>query len=304
MPIDEIRLNFDQGSLWILNICLAVIMFGIALNLEIADFRNVFKAPRAAIAGMLSQFIVLPLLTFLFILIVQPYPSFALGMILVAACPGGNISNFMTHLAKGNTALSISLTAVSTTGAILLTPLNLQLWGSLYEPTSSILRQVNVNFIDVFNTVALILGLPLALGMILRKLKPKPAQQISEWLKPISMIIFVGFVVVALGANWDYFVEYIHLVLLLVFFHNILGLSAGYYIGKAFGLEFWNRKTLAIETGIQNSGLGLLLVFTFFDGLGGMAIIAAWWGIWHIISGLGLSFYWSRSGIAKLQSEA
>ena len=301
MPIDEIRLNFDQGSLWILNICLAVIMFGIALNLETDDFKNVFRAPRAAIAGIVSQFVVLPVLTFLFILVVEPYPSFALGMILVASCPGGNISNFMTHLAKGNTALSISLTAVSTTAAILLTPLNLQLWGSLYEPTSSILREVDVSFIDVFNTVALILGLPLILGMIIRKVKPKPAQRISNWLKPVSMIIFIGFVVAALGANWNYFVEYIHLVILLVFVHNILGLSAGFYVARAFGLEYWNRKTLAIETGIQNSGLGLLLIFTFFDGLGGMAIIAAWWGIWHIISGLGLSFYWSRSGFSKIK---
>ena len=301
MPIDEIRLNFDQGSLWILNLCLAIIMFGVALNLRPADFINVLKTPRSALTGIISQFVLLPFLTWLLIIIVRPEPSLALGMIMVASCPGGNISNFMTHLAGGNTALSISLTAVSTFGAIVMTPLNLQFWGGLYQPSALLLRTVQVNFFDLFQTIALILAIPLIAGMIFRHYHQTIALRISSWLKPLSMLIFAMFVVVALGSNWHYFLTYIDKVLLLVLMHNALGLLLGFYSAKIAGLNLSDQKTITIETGIQNSGLGLLLIFTFFDGLGGMAIIAAWWGIWHIISGTGLSFFWSRVTVSELR---
>ena len=299
--LDSLRLNFRPDSLLILNLTNAFIMFGVALNLRPADFINVLKTPRSALTGIISQFVLLPFLTWLLIIIVRPEPSLALGMIMVASCPGGNISNFMTHLAGGNTALSISLTAVSTFGAIVMTPLNLQFWGGLYQPSALLLRTVQVNFFDLFQTIALILAIPLIAGMIFRHYHQTIALRISSWLKPLSMLIFAMFVVVALGSNWHYFLTYIDKVLLLVLMHNALGLLLGFYSAKIAGLNLSDQKTITIETGIQNSGLGLLLIFTFFDGLGGMAIIAAWWGIWHIISGTGLSFFWSRVTVSELR---
>jgi len=304
MDIDNVRLNFNSDSLLLLNVSLAVIMFGIALSLEPRNFADIIKYPKAALTGMISQFILLPAMTFLLIIVLEPHPSFALGMMMVAACPGGNISNFMTHLAKGNTALSISLTAISTLAAIVMTPLNLNLWASLYPPTHNILQAVEIEFFSLLKTVSLILGAPLIAGMLFRYLQKELADRISNFLKPVSMLIFIGFVVFALSANWNYFLIYLELVVLLVLVHNLLGLSLGYFSGSVAGLQKTDRRTLAIETGIQNSGLGLLLIFSFFDGLGGMAIIAAWWGIWHIISGLLVSSYWSGLNFSFAQNQS
>ena len=145
-PIDQVTLNFSEANLFYLNLSLGFIMFGVAINLRVEDFIRVIKSPRSAVAGILSQFIVLPALTFLLILIIQPRPSFALGMMLVAACPGGNISNFMCAMARGNTALSVSLTAVSSSLAIIMTPVNLTLWAGMYAPTANILTQVSLDF--------------------------------------------------------------------------------------------------------------------------------------------------------------
>jgi len=293
LDIDTIQIHFSQEALWLLNLCLAIVMFGVALDISPADFKRLWRSPKSSLLGVASQFIILPALTFGLILILQPKPSIALGMILVAACPGGNISNFMTHLSGGNTALSVSLTAFATVAAIFMTPFNLQFWGNLYPPTASILRTISINPLDIFKTIALILGLPLILGMWWRSYQPELAQKIAKWLKPLSILIFIGFVAVAFSLNYDIFKKVIHLVILIVLIHNAVALSSGYLLARIFSLPLADQKTLTIETGIQNSGLGLLLIFTFFEGLGGMTIIAAWWGIWHILSGLAISWYWS-----------
>ncbi len=294
MDVDAIQIHFSQDALWLLNLCLAIIMFGVALELSPSDFKRLWQHPKSSLLGILSQFILLPAITFLLILVLEPIPSVALGMMLVAACPGGNISNFMTHLAGGNAALSVSLTAFATIAAIFMTPFNLQFWGSLYAPTAEILKTVSIDPWQIFQTIALILGIPIILGMWLKKIQPGLAKKMARWLKPLSILIFVGFVAVAFAINLDIFLQVIHLVVMLVFIHNGVALSTGFLLATVFSLPKADRKTLTIETGIQNSGLGLLLIFTFFDGLGGMAIIAAWWGIWHILSGLTIGWFWSR----------
>ncbi len=293
VELDDVKINFDANGLWVLNIALAIVMFGVALGVTINDFKELFKQPKVVLLGILSQFVLLPFVTYLFILLIKPQASIALGMMMVAACPGGNISNFMTHLAKGNTALSVSLTAFATFLAMVLTPINFQFYGNLYEPTAQLLENVELNFLDLVQLVLLILGIPLVLGMTLRSKMPELAQKLSKILRPFSIFVFVGIVVVAFSNNLDIFNQYIDKVLLIGISHNIIAIALGFFVAKAFGLSFKNQKTLAIETGIQNSGLGLLLIFTFFNGLGGMALMAAFWGIWHIVSGLCLSFYWS-----------
>lgn len=282
-----------------LNLCLAIIMFGIALDIKLEDFKKVFIAPKAVFVGLFLQFILLPTSTFLLVWIIQPSPSIALGMILVAACPGGNISNFMTHLSRGNTALSVSLTSIGTILAIVMTPLNLQVWASMYPPTANILHEVRLNLWDVFITIAMLIGIPLLLGMTISNKYPIIAAKISKRVKPFSIFIFATFVVVAFLKNVGAFLEFIHLVIVIVFIHNLAALLLGYNVARLFGLSLENRKTLALETGIQNSGLGLILIFGFFQGLGGMAIVAAWWGIWHILSGLAISTYWSHTAATQ-----
>lgn len=297
--LDSVKINFDTNGLWVLNIALAVVMFGVALGISIKDFKLLFKAPKLLIAGILSQFILLPFVTFLVVLLLKPQHSIALGMFMLAACPGGNISNFMTHLAKGNTALSISLTAFATVLAVFLTPLNFELYSRLYEPTSILIKEVHLSFLELLKLVTLILGIPLVLGMALRYKYKALAIKLSKLLKPLSILVFIAIVCIAFFNNIDVFMGYIKYVVGIGVFHNALALLLGFLVAKLFRLSFKNQKTIMIETGIQNSGLGLLLIFTFFNGLGGMALIAAFWGIWHIISGLILSLYWSRKNQLK-----
>ncbi len=292
--LDSLKINFDTEGLWVLNITLAIIMFGVALGITKDDFKRLFKNPKILLTGVISQFFLLPLVTFLFIKLVNPMPSIALGMMMVAACPGGNISNFMTQMAKGNSALSISLTAFSTLVCLVMTPFNLYFYGNLYAPTAVILQTIELNPWELVKLVTLILGIPLILGMWVRKSKPDLSIKLAKILKPISLIIFMLFIVIAFYENLDIFINYIEYVLILVIVHNLLALATGFYFAKLMRLTFTDQKTLAIETGIQNSGLGLLLIFSFFNGLGGMALLTAFWAIWDIFSGLALAGYWSK----------
>lgn len=292
--IDALRLNFSQDSLLVLNLCLAIIMFGIALDINTHDFKLILKNPKSAIVGIIAQFFALPLLTYLLILVLKPQASIALGMILVAACPGGNISNFMTHLSKGNTALSVGLTSLNTVISLVMTPLNFQLYGNLNESTRGLLNEIHLDFWDLSKTVITIILIPLALGLLSRKWKPNLSQRFSPIFRVASILIFIAFVVIAFSKNLDIFLEYIKYVILLVLIHNAVAFFTGYGIASLAKLDSRDRRSLTIETGIQNSGLGLVLIFAFFDGIGGMALVAAWWGIWHIISGLSLAGFWSK----------
>ncbi|MBU9723334.1 MULTISPECIES: bile acid:sodium symporter family protein [Bacillaceae] len=294
MDIDQVLLNFNPTSLMILNIFIGFVMFGVALDLKVQDFKNAFSTPKPMLIGLFSQFVLLPAFTFLLVLAIQPRPSIALGLLLIAACPGGNLSNFMTHLAKGNTALSINMSAVATVAAIVMTPMNVMFWGSLLPETNAILRSFTINPWDMLELIVLILALPLAIGMFVKYRKPDFASRASKPMKYFSIIVFIGFVVVALINNWQYFLEFVGLVILAVFLHNLVALLSGYFAAKLFKLREPSRRAIAIEVGIQNSALGLILIFNFFDGLGGMAVVAAWWGVWHIVSGLTVAFFWSK----------
>ena len=292
--LDSVKINFDVDGLFFLNLTLAIIMFGVALDIKLSDFLRIIKNPKSVLVGVLSQFILLPALTFLLVLIIKPIPSIALGMFMVAACPGGNISNFMTNYAKGNAALSVSLTAIATLFAIVMTPFNFQFWSGLYAPTSTIISSVSISPLEMVKVISLLLGVPLILGMFVSHYFPKLAKKVSPYFKVGSIIFFLLLIVLALSKNTEIFIKYIHYVLFIVITHNIVALLLGYNLARFARLSKRNRRTLAIETGIQNSGLGLLLIFSFFDGLGGMAILAAFWGIWHIVSGLILATYWSK----------
>ncbi len=292
--IDQIRLNFNPQTLFALNIVIGLMMLGVALELKVEDFKRIIVSPKAPTIGLCAQFILLPAFTFLLTLVLRPAPSMALGMILIGACPGGNLSNIMTYLARGNAAVSISMTAVSTAVAVVMTPFNLAFWGNLNPSTASILRQVGLNPFDVFTTIVMILGIPLAVGMLISHLLPSLAAKIRKPFKVFSFIVFIGFVAAALSANWQIFLKVIGLVVFGVLLHNALALNLGYWSARLMRLEKRDVRAVAIEVGIQNSALGLILIFDFFEGLGGMAIVAAWWGIWHIISGLSVAIFWSR----------
>jgi bile acid:Na+ symporter, BASS family len=190
--------------------------------------------------------------------------------------------------------LSISMSAVSTVAAIFLTPVNVMFWGSLYPGTEPLLRSFTINPVDMLFTIFLMLGLPLVIGMFIRYKYPVLAMKVNKRMKNVSIAFFILFLLSALISNFTYFVQFVGMVVLVVFLQNLIAILSGYFSARAFKLPEADRRAIAIEVGIQNSGLGLVLIFNFFDGLGGMAIVAAWWGVWHLISGLSLAAFWSR----------
>lgn len=287
--ITDIQIAFSDDSLLLLNICLGFIMFGIALGIDTRDFKGVSKQPRGILAGVISQFLLLPAFTFLLIILFKPNPAFALGLMLVACCPGGNVSNFISHISGANAALSVALTGLATLLCPLFTPLNFELWTMLIPDARNLLRTFNLNFYDILITVITLLLIPLIFGLWFRKKWPKITLQIEKPIRIVSFLILMCFIGVALAKNFHVFSDYISAVFLLVFLHNTLAFGIGYLSGKVASLSVRDLRSVTIETGIQNSGLGLIIVFTFFNGNGAMALIAAWWGVWHIISGISLA---------------
>jgi len=294
VDIDAIRINFNPDQLFVLNICLAFLMFGVALDIKLVDFKNIFKQPKAPFVGLFSQLICLHLLTLALIYILKPPASLALGMVLVSCCPGGNVSNFAVHLAKANAALSVMLTSITTLSAIFITPLAFTFLTPLIPNLESVQQDIYVEPIEMIKTIALLIFLPLAAGMIMNSRFPTFTERIKKAVRILSMIIFLSFVVFAIAGNYDNIVNYIYLVFYIVLIHNTLAYIMGYSIARGAGLPKADAKAISIETGIQNTGLGLILIFNFFDGLGGMALVAACWGIWHLISGFTLAMIWSR----------
>ncbi len=287
-------LQFDPTSLVVMNLIMACMMFGVSLSLRLEDFRRIAMAPIAPLAGLVAQFLLLPLATCLFTWALAIDPELALGMMLVAACPGGSFSNIMTWLARGNVAVSVSMTAVSSLAATVLTPLNFALYGWLNPHTREYLTQISLEPGGVLLLVLLVLALPLVLGMTTGRKLPELVARSEKPLRIASLLVFLGFVAIAFSNNFGLFVERFHSFFWLVVAHNFLALGLGYGMGRLLRLPVADRRAVTMEVGIQNSGLGLVILFTFFPEAGGMMLITAFWGVWHLVSGLTLSQVWAR----------
>ena len=302
--IDAIDVTLNAGGMNTINIVLAFVMYGVALGIRPGIFIDVFKNPKSLIIGMVCQLILLPAFTFLLTLAFGTSISWtmALGMILVASCPGGNISNFMSSLSKANVELSVSLTAVSTALSVLMTPFNFWLYGNMYLHFANVAGEVPTLVIplwDVFKTIFILLGIPLTAGILTARYLPKVAAALKKPLQYLSIIFFIAMVILSFAGNLDAFMKCIKYIFLIVLIHNLLALNIGFWTGTLFRVPKKDRRTLTIETGIQNSGLGLVLLlgtslFAGFPPHGGTLVITAWWGVWHIISGLTVSFIFNR----------
>ena len=230
-------------------------------------------------------------------------------MILVASCPGGNISNFITSLSRGNSELSVSLTAFNTAACIFTTPLNFAFWGKLYlnfagNRSLGTLPELEIPLGDIFQSIFIIMGIPLIAGILCGQYLPKIAKVLKKPLQHLSIIVFIAMVVIIFKGNFDVFMQAIQYIFLIVLIHNLLALGIGFSTSTIMKLPYKDRRTITIETGIQNSGLGLILLLNpnifpevgAWANNGGMLVITAWWGVWHIISGLTLAFVWRLRG--------
>ncbi len=291
-PIDAVLIQIDSTGQLVLGLVLALIMFGVALELHLDQFVAVFKRPLAPLSGLAAQLIALPAVTWAITMLIKPQPSVALGMIVVAACPGGNLSNLITHMAKGNTALSVSMTGVSSILAIVTTPLNILFWASLNPETASLLREVSIEPVSFLGSTVLLLGLPMAAGMLTLRFRPAWAARLRRPFQILSMAFLVVFIVAATLANGRHFTAFLSQILPLVVLHNTIAVLIGWLAAKIWRLDEADTRAMTIEVSMHNSGLGLALILNHFSALGGAALIAAGWGIWHIVSGWALASFW------------
>lgn len=313
LALDQVKINFSSSGSLIINIILAFIMFGVALDIRPKEFKEVVKRPKALIAGLFAQMFLLPAVTFLIIILFHKLitPTIAMGMILVAACPGGNISNFICNYAKGKVELSVTMTAFTTMAAILTTPLNFAFWGKMYENylakhATSLLQPITIDPIQMFYTVFILLGIPLILGLLSAHFFPAFSKKIAPGFQRASIFLFIMIVVLAFANNINIFLNHIFYIFIIVLIHNGTALLTGFSTATVFGVNKKERRAITIEVGIQNSGLGLALLFNpkIFPqdlAIGGMLLITAWWGIWHIVSGLTLGAFWNKKPIKEIK---
>ena len=309
--LNGISINFGEGGMLIVNIILAFVMFGVALGIKTQTFKEVFTKPKSVILGIILQWVGLPAVTFAIVLALNPFitPMIALGMLLVASCPGGNISNFISSLSKGNVELSVSMTAVTTAMAPVITPINFFVWGTLYSQIISVKSDIPmlvIPFMPMLEQILLLLGLPIVLGMLFSHYFPNATKKITKPAQMMSILLFIGMVIASFSQNFQIILDNIFYVFFIVLLHNASALGVGYFGGKLAKVPEADVRSLTIETGIQNSGLGLILLFNpaifppevWHGHYGGMLFIAAWWGIWHIISGLGVAYLFRRKKLA------
>ena len=308
----DLTINFGEGGMMIVNIILAFVMFGVALGIKTSTFKEVFKKPKSVIVGVLMQWLGLPLVTFLVALALNQWitPMIALGMILVACCPGGNISNFISSLSKGNVELSVSMTAITTALAPIVTPFNFWMWGNLYTYIVSVkqdIPELSIPFLPMLYQILLLLGVPIVLGLLFSRRHPNATKKITKPAQVLSILLFVGMVVVSFSQNWQIFINNIIYVFFIVLVHNACALATGYFGGKVAKLPVKDCRSLTVEIGIQNSGLGLVLLFNpvifppevWHQHYGGMLLVTAWWGIWHIVAGLTVAYLFRRKPLEE-----
>ena len=316
LTLDPLNPNLGAGEMTLVNIILALVMFGVALGIKVETFKDVFRQPKSVIVGIMLQWVALPAVTCAVALALNSIitPMVAIGMLLVASCPGGNISNFMSSLAKGNIELSVSMTAVTTAAAPIVTPINFWAWGTLYCKLTSLNNEIPtlvIPFGDMFEQIMLLLGLPIVLGIAFAHYFPNATKRLMKPSQVLSVILFFGMVIVSLSKvisaleGTYQVVASILCALLAVIFHNGCALSTGYGGATLFHLPKADRRSMTIEVGIQNSGLGLILLFNpaifdpaIWDNNGGMLFITALWGVWHIVSGLSVASLFRRRPLA------
>ncbi len=298
--VDNFHINFNPNQMVILNIAMAFLMFSVALDVRPGDFRKVVQFPRSVAVGLTVQYLLFPLLTLGIIWAFQPPVSMALGMVLVSMCPSGNMTNFLVHYARANVALSVTLNAIIILSATIITPAGFLFW-SKFVPNSASMTVFELRFLDMALIILELIVAPLVVGMLLHAQFPDFVARIRPWVQRISLLAFFSILAMAILGNWHNLSQYLGFAFVIVAVHNLLGMSAGYGLGRLVRLPEMDCRTLAFESGVHNTALGLLLIFTFFNRSGGMALIAAWWGIWDLVTGVGLATLWRKTSTAVAQ---
>ncbi len=283
-----------NASQIVLSMVLATMVFSVALELRLDDFKRVAQEPKAVICGLRPQFILLPVATWAATLLLDLPPNVEAAMILVAACPGGSLSNVVTHMGRGNTALSVSISAVASIIALFATPFNFSWMIATNPETASWLKELSIDSSGIYISLFLLLGVPLSLGLLASHRLPQLTERIRKPLGLFSLIALLLFIVAGLIKERQLLTLGLLPTLLLVVLHNASGLFFGWATSKVMGVSEKDRRAIMIEGGMQNSGLALGIIAVQFNSDLGMVTLASLWGIWHIVSGMSLAYVWRR----------
>ncbi|MCH9695349.1 MAG: bile acid:sodium symporter family protein [Gammaproteobacteria bacterium] len=262
-----------------------VVMFGVALGLKVGDFRVLLRQPGVFLGGVFAQLLLLPLVTFGLILVLQPPASIALGMIVVACCPGGAISNLLTHISRGELAVSVALTATSSLLAALLMPALTVFWSQAYEPTAILLRSLEVDPLLFIGQTTLLLAIPLAAGMTVAARYPVVAFALRRKTTLAGGVVLAATIIYGIAYFFPVLWPAAGLLLGVTVLQNSAAFATGAMTGWLVSRDSAVRRALTFEIGIQNSGLALIILLSQLQGVGGAAAIAAVWGVWHIVAG-------------------
>ena len=270
----------------VINYLLGVVMFGMGLTLNLQDFRIVFSRPKDVIIGCLAQFTIMPLLAWGLSRLFSLDEALALGVVLVGCCPGGTASNVITYLAKGDLALSVGMTGVSTLLAPLLTPL---LTWALAG------KSVNVDIVSMFLSILWVIIVPIVIGLTIKGLWPKLTEKTTDYLPAFSSMAIAFIVAIVIAASANKLMAGGWIIILVVMLHNICGLSLGYLIGRLLGLSETKKRAISIEVGMQNSGLASSLATIHFAAYPLATIPGAIFSVWHNLSGALVARLYTRT---------
>ena len=263
---------------------LGIIMFGMGMTMTVDDFKGVLQSPKAVVIGVVAQFVVMPGLAYLLCQLFQLPPEIAIGVILVGCCPGGTASNVITYMAKGNTALSVACTSVSTILAPVLTPAIFYLLASQW---------IEINAMSMLGSILQVVLFPIILGLVVRSVLKQKVDAYIQVMPLISVFAIVAIVAAIIGGSKAQILESGLLILGVVALHNGLGYLLGFWASRLFKLPYADSKAIAIEVGMQNSGLGVALAAVHFAASPITAVPSAIFSLWHNISGPALATYWA-----------
>lgn len=283
--LDSLRIVLDPIGQAGVALALMLVMFSVALGLRVDDFRFLIDKPILFLGGVTAQVLILPLVTYVLILIIAPPASIALGMIVVACCPGGAVSNLMTYLSRGNVAVSVALTATSSMLAAILTPASILFWSHTYGPTSSLLKTLNVSPFLFLAQTTFLLAVPLVLGMTVAAKAPDVAARIRRRATLLGSSVLAGVIIYGIAYFFDILFPVLSVIGFVVVIHNAVAFATGAAAGLVLSRVAATRRALTFELGIQNSGLALVILLSQLKGLGGAAAMAAVWGVWDLIAG-------------------
>ncbi|HCW4864101.1 TPA: bile acid:sodium symporter family protein [Acinetobacter baumannii] len=263
---------------------LGIIMLGMGMTMTVDDFKGVLQSPKAVLIGVVAQFVVMPGLAFILCKLFNLPPEIAVGVILVGCCPGGTASNVITYMAKGNVALSVACTSVSTLLAPVLTPAIFYLLASQW---------LKIDAASMFISILQVVLLPIVIGLILRTWLKRQVESYIQVMPLVSVIAIVTIVAAIIGGSKAAILQSGLLILAVVILHNGLGYLLGFTAARFFKLPYADSKAIAIEVGMQNSGLGVALAAVHFAASPITAVPSAIFSLWHNISGPALATYWA-----------